>query len=226
MSGEGALTVGATAEELALISRLRAGDERSFSMLVEQHSPGLLRLAMMYVPSRAVAEEVVQETWIGVLKGLDRFEGRSTLKTWIYRILTNTAKTRGQRESRSIPFSSQWDADTDPGEPSVDPDRFISPGHPEWGQWGNHWISSPRRWEDLPEQHLLGDETKAVIEQAIAGLPPAQREVITLRDVQGFGSDEVCDLLGLTEGNQRVLLHRGRSKVRRALEQYLDETSP
>lgn len=207
-------------EEARLVERLRAGDERAFAAVVEEWSPGMLRLARVYVSSRAMAEEVVQETWLGVIRGLDRFEGRSSLKTWAFRILTNTAKTRAQREGRSVPFSAFASIGDEAGEPSVEPERFYDASDPNWP---HHWISSPRRWAEIPEERLVSDETRKVIEEAIAELPPAQREVITLRDVDGFSSEEVCSLLEISEGNQRVILHRARSKVRRALERYLDE---
>ena len=184
--------------------------------LVERYGASMLRLAQVYVRNRAVAEEVVQDTWLAVLRGIDRFEGRSSLKTWIFSILTNTAKTRGQRESRSIPFGAFADED----EPSVDPDRFLPPEHPVWP---GHWASPPSGWTGVPEERLVGKETLGVIASAIEALPPTQREVITLRDVEGWSAEETCDALGLTETNQRVLLHRARSKVRQALEDYLDD---
>src|SRR5262249_2336024 len=150
--------------------------------------------------------------------GLGRFEGRSSLKTWIYRILLNRARTRGQREGRSIPFSAAWSADADPGEPAVEAERFLPPEH----QWHGHWVSFPHNWDELPEERLLAQETRAHLQEAIDALPPSQREVITLRDVEGWSSEEVRNALDISESNQRVLLHRARSKVRRALEQYLD----
>jgi RNA polymerase sigma-70 factor (ECF subfamily) len=173
----------------------------------------LMRLALMHVPSRAVAEEVVQETWLGVIKGIDRFEGRSSLKTWIFRILTNTASTRRQREHRIVPFSSL--GGDDDAEGTVDADRFFTSEH---GYPGG-WYLAPTAWE-TPEQGLLSGETREVILDAIEKLPPAQRAVVTLRDVEGWPAEEVCDALELSEGNQRVLLHRGRSKIRLALENY------
>ena len=191
------------------LERLRAVDESSFMELVERHHGTLVRLAQSFVPSRAVAEEVAQETWLGVLSGLDRFEGRSSLKTWIFRILVNRAKTRGVRESRSVPFSSLA---ADEGEPAVDPDRFVEAGA---------WATPPRAWEGEPEDRLLSGEARGVIDAAIEELPPAQRQVITLRDVEGLDAAEVVDLLDISDGNQRVLLHRARSRVRQALEDYL-----
>lgn len=210
---------GASADDLQLLERLRAGDERAFEALIGLYHSALLRLAMMYVPSRAVAEEVVQETWLGVLQGLARFEGRSSLKTWLFRILTNRAKTRGQRESRSVPFADLAAAEATGDEPAVDADRFLPPGHEDAGWWAIY----PRAWSGAPEERLLALETREVIDRAIAALPPAQREVITLRDIEGWGSEEVCNILQISETNQRVLLHRARSKVRRALEQYMEE---
>jgi RNA polymerase sigma-70 factor, ECF subfamily len=194
--------------DAALLDRLRAGDEAAFMELVERHHAALVRLAQSFVSSRAVAEDVAQETWLGVLKGIDRFEGRSSLKTWIFRILVNRAKTRGERESRSVPFSSLATDD----EPTVDPERFLDAGA---------WSSPPRAWEGEPVERLLAGEARGVIDAAIAELPSAQRQVITLRDVEGLDAADVADLLEITDGNQRVLLHRARAKVRGALEGYL-----
>lgn len=207
----------ATQQDLALVEALRAGDETAFMMLVERYQPAMLRIAMMYVSTRAVAEDVVQDAWVGVLKGLDGFEGRSSLRTWIFRILVNTAKTRGQREARSVPFSSVWAADPEV-EPSVDPDRFLSLGHP--GSPGR-WAEPPVGWASTPEERLLSKETLAEVSRAIDALPPNQREVITMRDVLGWTSADVRNALDISETNQRVLLHRARAKVRRALEGYL-----
>jgi RNA polymerase sigma-70 factor, ECF subfamily len=204
-------------DEAQLLQALRAGDEAAFEQLVLMYHTALLRVAQIWVPSRSVAEEVVQDTWLGVLKGLDRFEGRSSLKTWIFRILSNTAKTRAQREGRTLPFSALQDPGRVP-EPAVSPDRFLDSEH---ARWPGHWGARPTPWE--PEERLLGAETRAVIAQAIERLPAAQRAVVSLRDVEGWGSDEVCNALEISETNQRVLLHRGRSKVRRALEEYLSE---
>jgi RNA polymerase sigma-70 factor (ECF subfamily) len=211
----GAGTAGA-GDDRQLLEGLRRGDEAAFVTLLERYHASMVRMALAYVPNRSVAEEVAQEAWQGVLTGLLRFEERSSLKTWIFRILTNCAKTRGEREGRTVPFSSLWDPEADPGEPAVEPERFRA-SEP----WDGHWISLPRAWDDLPEERLLAKETRACVQQAIAALPPAQREVITLRDVEQCSAEEACALLQISEGNQRVLLHRARSKVRRALEEYL-----
>jgi RNA polymerase sigma-70 factor (ECF subfamily) len=199
-------------EDAWLVDGLRAGDEAAFAAVMREYGGAMLRVAQMYVSSRSVAEEVVQEAWLGVLKGIGRFEGRSSLKTWLFRIVANTAKTRGMREARSIPFSALGEADD---EPAVDPDRFLGDGE----RFPGHWGAPPRRW--APEGELLSQETLDVIEREIERLPPAQRAVITMRDVQGLTSDEVRNALELTETNQRVLLHRARSKVRAALEEYM-----
>jgi RNA polymerase sigma-70 factor (ECF subfamily) len=184
-------------------------------LLVEQLQPAMLRVARMYVSTSAVAEEVVQETWLAVLRGLGSFEGRSTIRTWIFRILTNIAKTRGLREGRSVPFASIAGDDLDT--PAVDPSRFDTPEGSSRGRWS----SLPDDWTALPEDRLLGHETLAVIGGVIAELPPMQAEVIRMRDVLGWSSEEVRNALDLTETNQRVLLHRARAKVRDALERYL-----
>jgi RNA polymerase sigma-70 factor, ECF subfamily len=202
------------AADAKLVAELRAGDEDAFRRLVADWHPMLLRVAQIFVPSRAVAEEVVQETWLRVLGALDRFEGRSSLRTWVFRILVNTAKTRAQREGRVIPFSALNDPGRIP-EPAVDPDRFLDADHE---RFPGHWSSPPRA---MPEERLLAAETRGVIAAAIDELPAAQRAVISLRDVAGWDSAEVCNALDLTEVNQRVLLHRARAKVRRALEDYL-----
>lgn len=205
-------------EEARLLIALRAGDEQAFAELLERHHGAMVRLASTFVRDRAVAEEVAQETWIAVIKGLRNFRGESALKTWMFRILTNRAKTRAVRERRTVPFSA-LEADLD--EPTVDPERFLDASHP---QWPGHWASPPVSWESIPEERLLSRETGERISQAIEALPAAQRAVITLRDVEGWTADEVCDHLGLSDGNQRVLLHRARSKVRQALEEYVQTT--
>jgi RNA polymerase sigma-70 factor (ECF subfamily) len=206
-------------DDLELQARLRRGDEAAFTLLVERLHGSMLRVAMVHVGNRAVAEEVAQDAWVGVLAQLDRFEGRSSLRTWVLRIVANRARTRAVRERRTLPFSS-LDGLEEPGPVAVEPERFLPAGH----RWAGHWASPPRSWSDLPEERLLSAETRAEVERAVELLPPAQRAVITLRDVEGMAAAETCQLLGLTEGNQRVLLHRARSGVRRALERYLDET--
>jgi RNA polymerase sigma-70 factor (ECF subfamily) len=209
----------AAADDARLVQALRNGDEAVFALLVRRHGPSMLRVAMLYVRDRAVAEEVVQDAWVGVLNGIDRFEGRSSFKTWLFRILTNNAKSRGEREGRSVPFSALARAELESSERSVEPERFL----PDTERWANHWISSPRRFDELPEERLLGDETMGVARSAIDGLPEVQRAVITMRDVAGYSAEEVCDALEISEVNQRVLLHRARTKVRRALEEHFDD---
>ena len=193
-----------------LLARLRAGDEEAFMTLVDKYGPLMLRIALTHVRTRAVAEEVVQEAWLGVLQGLDRFEGRSSLKTWILRIVANRARTRGERERRSVPLSAFESED----EPSVDPSRF----RPETDRYPGGWWAPPDTW---PEERLLAGETIQMIQDAIAKLPSRQQEVILLRDVAGWDPEDVSTALELSEGNQRVLLHRARSKVRNEVEQYL-----
>jgi RNA polymerase sigma-70 factor (ECF subfamily) len=201
-------------EDHELVQRLRGGDESAFVELIDRYGATMLRVAQMYVRDRATAEEVVQETWLAVLNGIDRFEERSSLKTWLFRILTNRAKTRGQRDGRMVPFSALAGASDEP-DPSVDPDRFFGPDSPHPGAWA----APPVAW---PQEKLLENETLGVIEMAIDELPEAQRDVILLRDVDGWTPMEVSDALGITDGNQRVLLHRARSRVRAALEHYLN----
>jgi RNA polymerase sigma-70 factor (ECF subfamily) len=201
-------------DEAALLARLRAGDEDAFGELVDGWHGTMMAVALAHVGSRAVAEEVVQEAWIGVIRGLGGFEGRSSLKTWVMRIVVNTAMARGGKEARSIPFSSLA---REGDEPAVEPERFRS------GEdaFPGHWRAYPGNWEALPEQSLLARETLAVAMAAIDALPSAQRAVITLRDVYGCDADEVCSGLDLDPAYQRVLLHRARSRVRAALEGHL-----
>jgi RNA polymerase sigma-70 factor (ECF subfamily) len=208
-------TAPASLDEVELLPRLRAGDEAAFEALVDRHYGAMLAVARTYVKTRSVAEEVVQDAWVGVLKGLDRFEGRSSLRTWMLRIVVNTAKTRGVREARSVPFSSLAPEEE---EAAVDPDRFRGPED----AFPGHWQAYPSDWSSLPDEVLLGRETIAVAMRAIEELPPAQRTVITLRDVEGWSADEVCEALDVSHGNQRVLLHRARSRTRAALERHLD----
>jgi RNA polymerase sigma-70 factor (ECF subfamily) len=214
---ENVRAAGAPSPDRALVERLRAGDEAAFMALVEEHQAAMLRIARMYVSTQAVAEEVVGDAWLGILRGLDRFEGRSSLRTWMYRILVNIAKTRGVREGRSIPFASLAGDDLDA--PTVDERRFHAPG----AENPNHWSSLPADWRGLPEERLLGRETLRLVGEVIERLPAMQAEVIRLRDVQGWSSEDVRNALDLTETNQRVLLHRARSRVRRALEDYLEK---
>jgi RNA polymerase sigma-70 factor (ECF subfamily) len=199
----------------ALVAALARGDADAFATLIDRHSPAMIRVAMAYVPSRAAAEEAVQETWIAVMRGIDGFEGRSSLKTWIFRILTNVAMRSGAKERRSVPFSALAEVE-DTGGPSVDPDRFLPADHE---LFPGHWAIMPARWP-TPEEGLLADEIRAVIAAAIAELPVAQRTVIALRDVEGWSSEEVVDALEISSGNQRILLHRARSRVRNAIESY------
>jgi RNA polymerase sigma-70 factor (ECF subfamily) len=178
----------------------------------------MVRVAVGYVRAQAVAEEVVQETWCAVLAGIDRFEGRTSLKTWIMRILANRAKTRGQREARCVPFSALGGVEDDG--PAVDPDRFLPADHP---RYPGGWSAAPAEWSQFPEERMLAGEVRACIRAAIESLPSRQQAVISLRDVEGWSPEEVCEALDLSEGNQRVLLHRARSRVRAELERYFAE---
>lgn len=215
-------SAGISETEALLLEKLRNGDEEVFVSLIQRYHSPMLRLAMIYLPNRSLAEEVVQETWLGILQGLKKFEGRSSLKTWMFRILLNIVKTRVQREGRSIPFSSMSTLASDSSdEPEVDPDWFLPPGSPMVPGRGL-WVSLPHNWSDIPEERLLSQETRACIHAAINTLAPQQRQVIIQRDIAGWTAQEVCDFLSISEGNQRVLLHRARSHVRRALEDYLD----
>jgi RNA polymerase sigma-70 factor (ECF subfamily) len=206
---------GMAADEAALIARLRAGDERAFEDVVARFHPSMLAVARGYVRSQSVAEEVAQEAWLRVLNNLDRFEGRSSLRTWVLRIVANTAQTRGIREARVVPVSSLR---SEGEEPTVEPERFRGAGDPFPG----HWWSYPTDWRTVPESQLLSQETLDVVKAAIDELPDLQRSVIAMRDVAGCDSDDVCQMLEISEGNQRVLLHRARAQVRTALERHLD----
>jgi RNA polymerase sigma-70 factor (ECF subfamily) len=202
-------------DDASVIVALRAGHEATFVALVEQWSAAMLRVAMLHVSNRAIAEEVVQDAWMGVVTGIGRFEARSSLRTWIFRIVTNRAMTRGQRERRSVPLSAlEEEGDSTV---TVDSDRFLEATH----RWGHHWARPPREW--APEDRLLSKEAQEVIRRAIDELPPRQRAVITLRDEQGVPPSDVCVVLDLSEANQRVLLHRARAAVRARLEGYLDQ---
>jgi RNA polymerase sigma-70 factor (ECF subfamily) len=202
------------ADETALIAALRARDEAVFGRLVDQHTPALLRVARGYVPSREIAEDVVQETWIALLKGIDSFEGRSSLRTWLFTVMINIAKSRGIRERRGD--DAEIAAFTGA---TVDPARFRPAGQ----RWAGHWRSGeePSPFPDTPEGSVLGRELVDVAQAELDKLPERQRQVVTLRDMLGFDSSEVCELLDISVANQRVLLHRGRAVVRKALEDYL-----
>lgn len=205
------------AEDDLLLHRLRSGDEQAFDRLVRTWSPAMRRMARGFVSTDASAQECVQDAWLGVIKGLASFEGRSTLRTWAFRILVNVAKTRAVREQRTTPLSSL--AAEDEAGPTVDPGRFRPRDDPEQpGTWTS--AGEPRPWETDPETGALSGELRGVVSAAVEALPGRQREVVVLRDIQGFGSEEVCQILGLTAQNQRVLLHRGRARVRTALEAY------
>jgi len=203
-------------DEVSLLESLRGGDEDAFAWLIQQYHGSLKRMAWTYLQDERLAEEIAQETWLAVLKGLDRFKGLSSLKTWIFTILTNKAKTHGQREKR-IMFMSEMD-DTFDTEPTVDSVRF-RPSHSD--TFSGHWVENPSSWEEIPENQFLSQETLNIVQQAISILPDNQRAVITLRDIEEFSSDEVCNILGISETNLRVLLHRARAKVRGVLEKHL-----
>jgi len=198
-----------------LVDLLQAGDADAFAGIVEDWSPSMLRLARGHVSTDASAEEMVQETWLAVIRGLDRFEGRSSLKTWVFRILINQAKSRGVRESRAVPWSSLGPQDEGP---TVDPTRFRGPGD----QWPGGWTveGRPTTWEPSPESSAIAGEIRGRVAAALRELPDRQRVVVSLRDVHGLSSDEVCTTLGISAANQRVLLHRGRARLRTVLEDY------
>jgi RNA polymerase sigma-70 factor (ECF subfamily) len=199
----------APADDAAWVARLRAGDEAAFVALVSRHHRALLQLALAYAGTRAAAEEVVQDTWVAVLDGLANFEERSSLRTWIARILVNRAKTRAVRDGRTVPFSSLDLTDAEDG------CAFDARGF---------WSAPPTPWDHAPEALLLRKESREMLERELALLPAAQRAVVTLRDVDGWTSEEVCNVLDLSETNQRVLLHRGRSRMRAALERHKART--
>jgi RNA polymerase sigma-70 factor, ECF subfamily len=213
------LTDPALASDDELLGALRLGDERAYVALVRRYGALMQRVALTYVRTPAVAEEVVQETWCAVLTGLERFEGRAALKTWLFRILTNRAKTRGRREARTVPFSSLVGED-EADAPSVDPERFLPADHP---RYPGGWSAAPAQWSAVPHERMLAREVRGCIRRAIDELPERQQAVIVMRDVEGWPPEEVCDVLDLSEGNQRVLLHRARSRVRAELERYFAE---
>jgi len=198
-----------------LVTRLRRGDEQAFAALIDRYHASMLRVACRFVSDTAVAEDVVQETWIGVLRGIDRFAGRSTLKTWLFTILLNQARRRGSLESRSVPFSALGERDA---QPSVEPDRFFPPGD----EYAGHWMAELTDWTQSAEDSVLAGEIRALIQRTIDCLPPIQGIVITLRDLEGWSAAEVCQALSISETNQRVRLHRARTIVRREIECYFE----
>ncbi|HEX6307981.1 MAG TPA: RNA polymerase sigma factor [Longimicrobiales bacterium] len=202
-----------------LLERLAGGDEVAFRELVDRHTAAMLRFAACYTHDRAAAEDAVQEAWIGVLRGARGFAGRASFRTWLFRILLNRVRSQQRRDARAIPFSALPRAD-EPAEPAVDDSRFLEADHP---RWPHHWRAPPVTWTDSPEERLMALEGRRALEQAVAALPPAQREVITLRDIEGWSAHEVCNLLRISASNQRVLLHRARSRVRRSLEEYFGD---
>ena len=205
-------------EDRDLVDRLRSGDESTFLALVEKSHRAMVRVAMGYVASEAVAEEVVQEAWIGILQGLDRFEGRCPLRAWMFRILVNCAKLRGGREARSVPFSALESEDEGGERRPIE--TFRAPDDP---RWPGHWAQGPERWAD---ERLADAEALVRIRAEIEKLPPNQRQVITLRDIEDWDSAEVCEALEISEANQRVLLHRARTKVRQSLAGWAAEVAP
>jgi RNA polymerase sigma-70 factor, ECF subfamily len=205
------------AREAQLVAALRAGDEEAFTMLVTTWHASLKRVARAYVRTDAIAEEVVQETWLAAIAGLERFEERASLKTWLFHILANRARTRAVREARSVPFTALAGGQD---APAVDPDRFNG----EDDAWPGHWAAPPRPWED-PERRLQSLEARELLRAAIAGLPEMQQAVLTLRDVEGLDAEEVCELLDLSGANQRVILHRARARVRTELEHWFEEAA-
>ncbi|MBV8347935.1 MAG: sigma-70 family RNA polymerase sigma factor [Mycolicibacterium sp.] len=209
----------ASADESALIAALRDGDEAVFTQLVDRYTPAMLRVARDYVPTHEIAEEVVQEAWIALLKGIAKFEGRSSVRTWLFTVMINIAKTRGILERRDVDAEiAAYTGST------VDPARFRPPDAPKWpGHWKEHQEPSP--FPDTPEGSLLGNELIAIARRELDNLPERQRMVVALRDMLGFDSTEVCEMLDISVANQRVLLHRGRAAVRRVLEDYLGEVT-
>ena len=204
-----------------LLRRLRAGDEAAFTELVDRWAASMLRLALVHTHARALAEEAVQDTWLAVLQGLDRFEERSTLKTWVFRILLYTCRAKAERERRVPAVSDLQRAASEQAHGRAVPEeQFLPSSHPHWP---GHWSQPPRSWVRTPDDALLSSELRRHLSDAVAALPERQRQVLTLRDVEGWTSEEVCRLLGVLPGNQRVLLHRARSTVRAALEPYLAE---
>lgn len=210
-----------SSDERDLVDALRRGDEAAFAALVDAHGSWMLRTARSVVGSRAVAEEVVQETWLSALRALDRFEGRSTLRTWLFTILINRARRQAVRENRSTSFSDLARREAAAGESEPLADRFFEGSHP---RWPGNWTTVVAAWDRLPEQRLLAGETRETIERAVETLSPAQRIVFSLHDLEGWSAEEVRNAVSISDSNQRVLLHRARLKVRAALERYLEST--
>lgn len=206
-------------DDAGLIAALKRRDEVAFVALVERYQCPLLRLALVYCRSLAVAEEIVQDTWLAVIQGIDRFEGRASFKTWLFQILVNRARTRAEREGRVVSFSSLSDEAEAPGEPAVPPERFRGPDD----NWPHNWALPPHSWGESSDARLLAGETMELVKRAIAELPPAQQQVITLRDIEGWAAEDVCNVLLISETNQRVLLHRARSHVRGSLESHFND---
>jgi RNA polymerase sigma-70 factor (ECF subfamily) len=210
-------------DETALVAALRQGDREAFATLVDANSAWMMRIALSHVSTRASAEDAVQEAWLRCLRGLDGFEGRSALKSWLFVIVTNCARRRAERDSRSVPFSELARREAERTEPEPLEDRFFDDSHP---RWPGGWTTISRSWEGLPERRLLAGEVASRIESAAAQLPDGQRAVFLLRDVEGWSSDDVCNALGISGSNQRVLLHRARHAIRAALEDYLEGGEP
>lgn len=206
-------------DDAQLVAALKRRDEAAFVALVRRYQPPLLRLALVYCRSLAIAEEIVQDTWLGVIQGIDKFEGRASFKTWLFQILVNRARTRAEREGRSVSFSSLAEEAEAPGEPAVPAERF----RPLDDKWPNNWALPPQSWGESPDAGLLARETMDLVKRAIAQLPSAQQQVITLRDLEGWAAEDVCNILTISETNQRVLLHRARSHLRSALESHFND---
>jgi RNA polymerase sigma-70 factor (ECF subfamily) len=200
-----------------LVVALRAGDEAAFVTLIERYHADMLRLAQLYLPDPALAEEIAHEAWLGILRDLDGFQARSSLRTWLFRRVLDGARARASGELRRIPVSAWDDAGADHAVPTVEPERFRRPGD----QWPGGWVSFPPSWGEAPEQRLFSGEVRQLMREAIDHLPPAQREVVVLRDVQGWTAQEVCHVLDLSEAHQRLLLQRGRSRLRRELAHHV-----
>jgi RNA polymerase sigma-70 factor (ECF subfamily) len=205
-------------DDAQLVAALRRGDREAFAALVDENGSWMMRIALTYVSSRAVAEETVQEAWMRCLRGLDGFEGRSALKSWLFVIVANCARRRAERDARSVPFSEFVRLEGEGNESDPLEGRFFDGSHP---RWANCWSTFSRSWEQTPEQRLLAGETTTTIQAAARRLPEGQRTVFLLRDVEGWSTEEVCQALSISASNQRVLLHRARNSLRLVLEEYL-----